>query len=82
VGAGPRREGGFNVNLGHLNDSGEVILKGNNSTLVVNGSLLGATGNDALTMLVEGSASGAPVLNGGDGQDSCSTSLGTVVACE
>lgn len=72
----------FNIDMGHLDDSAEIVLKGSQATSVVNGRISGGPFHDSLTLFVEGAASGAPVLNGDHGNDSCKTSLGTLIACE
>ena len=72
----------LNVELSGSDDSGEISIKGSNARLTVNGRLSAGQGNDALKLLVEGAAGGTPVLDGGIGQDSCSTTIGTLVACE
>jgi hypothetical protein len=73
----------FNVDLSASSDNGEIILKGNSASFVVNGLMKGGDiFNDSLKLLVEGPAAGAPVLDGGTGQDSCTASLGTTINCE
>lgn len=72
----------FAIDMSALDDNVEIALKGSSSTAVVNGRISGSTNNDSLVLFVEGAASGAPVLDGGHGLDACTTSLGTVVACE
>jgi hypothetical protein len=72
----------FNIDMGHLNDSAEIVLKGSQATSVVNGWISGGPFHDSLILFVEGTATGSPVLNGDHGQDSCTASLGTLVACE
>ena len=72
----------LNVELSGSDDSGEISIKGSNARLTVNGRLSAGQGNDALKLLVEGAAVGTPLLDGGIGQDSCSTTIGTLVACE
>jgi hypothetical protein len=72
-----------NLDLSAMSDNGEIILKGQSSNFVVNGLMKGGElCNDSLKLFMEGPATGAPVLDGGTGQDSCSTSLGTVINCE
>lgn len=73
----------FDFDLSASADNGEIILKGSNANFVVNGLMKGGDlYNDSLTLLIEGSATGAPVLDGGTGQDSCKATIGTLFNCE
>ena len=72
----------LNLLLDGGSDSGEILLKGSQTTTTLRGALNGGGSNDTLNVLTEGPTRGSFRVTGGAGLDSCSATYGTVTACE
>ena len=72
----------LNLLLDGGSDSGEIVLKGSQTTTTLRGTLNGGGSNDRLNVLTEGPTRGSFRMTGGAGVDACSTTYGVMTSCE
>jgi hypothetical protein len=77
-----RTTANFNLLLEGGSDTGEILIKGSQTTATMRGTLSGGGSNDTLTLLTEGPTRGSFRLTGGAGVDACSTTYGVMTSCE
>ncbi len=72
----------LDVRLDAGSDTGEILLKGSNAQVTMDGALHGGGNNDTLKLLIEGAATGEVTVSGDAGKDSCSAAPVVRISCE